>query len=52
MALRPATPNELESVHTALAEFRAHWEAVHPPCICIVDDSLDEIRALDYLDYD
>ncbi len=52
MALQPATPNELESVNTALAEFRAHWESIQPPFICLFDGSLDDIRALDFLDYE
>jgi hypothetical protein len=51
MALAPATPNQLESVQTALAEFRAHWEAILPPFICMFDGSLDDIHALDHLDY-
>ena len=52
MALRPANPNELESVHNALAEFRARWETIRAPFSCLFDGSLDDIRALDFLDYE
>ena len=52
MAMQPATPNELESLQTALAEFRAHWESIRPPFICQFDGSIDDIRALDFLDYE
>ena len=52
MALRPATPRDLEAVQAARDEFRAHWESIRPIFPCAFDGTGVDIDALDYLDYE
>ncbi len=52
MALRPATPRDLEAVQAARDAFRAHWESIRPIFPCAFDGTGVDIDALDYLDYE
>jgi hypothetical protein len=36
----------------ALAEFREYWRSFHMPFACDFTGTLDDVRALDYLDYE
>jgi len=52
MALRPATPQELEAVRAAQDEFRVYWESIRPLFPCAFEGTSIDIDALDYLDYE
>ncbi len=52
MAVRLATPDELEAVRAAQEEFRAHWISTRPLFPCAFEGTGDDIEALDYLDYE
>src|SRR5688572_20095250 len=53
MYLFPANDDDLAPVAAARAEFRAHWRSFHNmPFACPFDGGDDDVRALDYLDYE
>lgn len=49
-----ASSRDLEGVASAIAEFKAHWEAIcpRPPFPCPFEGTLRDIDALDHLDYE
>jgi hypothetical protein len=50
----PASSRDLEGVASAIAEFKAHWEAIRPrpPFPCWFEGTRRDIDALDCLDYE
>ena len=53
MYLFPATDADTAPVAAARAEFREHWRSFHHmPFTCEFDGGDDDVRALDYLDYE
>jgi hypothetical protein len=47
-----ASPDELEPVRAARADFRGFWESMRPPFPCAFEGTLDDLHALDCLDYE
>ncbi len=53
MYTSPATEAQLLEVRRALDEFRVHWQSFRTmPPLCEFSGTLEDIRALDYLDYE
>jgi hypothetical protein len=52
MGVKPAAQHELQAVRAAQDEFRAHWASIRPIFPCSFEGTIDDIDALDYLDYE
>jgi hypothetical protein len=53
MNISPASDSQLTAVSSACKEFREHWRLLeHMPFPCEFVGTLDDIRALDYLEYE
>lgn len=53
MNTSPASDTQVAAVDSACREFREHWRSLeHMPFPCEFLGTLDDVRALDYLDYE
>ena len=52
MLPRPILPTELEAIRAVQAEFGEYWASIRPPYPCAFAGSPDDLRAVDYLDYE
>ncbi|MDB6124721.1 MAG: hypothetical protein JWQ71_3714 [Pedosphaera sp.] len=53
MYISPATEAQLAPINTALAELREHWRSFkHMPFACEFAGTIENVDALDYLDYE
>ena len=46
------SPAELAAVTAAQKAFRDRWESIRPPCSTTFDGTIQDVHALDYMDYE
>ncbi len=52
MQFRSPSGSELEGLRAAVSEFKAHWKSFSTLWHCTFEGTVEDIRALDYLDYE